>query len=234
MTRIAPILHSSAIDERPTTGPRTPAAAGRGAGRAKPCVTNFGVAARHPRGPWAGLIRLVDDGRLGLDTDEVANRIGPVGPIRGSGSFAAHEVAGTKAMPVSPIAECRRSDVTLLDGRDDIPRLRVSMVTESPIADLMPWQVPTTSGLAGGGDKVHDCHDCHGGADGIDMVRSRNAAGFRRSSKRAVTKLLGPRTDQGRSPIAAAPCDRSVWMSRPNTPTDRVVGARRATLIDAA
>jgi transposase len=109
-------------------------------------LTESEVSIRAERGPWIGLTRFLEDGRLELDTNPVENAIGPVALTRKNALFAGHEVGAENwALLASLVATCKLNRVdpvawiaatlqAILDGHP-----------QSRIEDLMPWRFPTQS-----------------------------------------------------------------------------------------
>ena len=65
---------------------------------------------------WPGLIRFLDDGRLGLDTNPVENQIRPVALTRQNALFAGNEIGAENwAMLASLVATCKMSAVNPVD-----------------------------------------------------------------------------------------------------------------------
>lgn len=97
----------------------------------------------------AGLIRLLEDGRLELDTNSVENQIRPIALTRKTTLFAGHEVGAENwAMLASLIATCKMSDVNPIDYVADILRALLDGHPKSRIEDLIPWQFRKASSLA--------------------------------------------------------------------------------------
>ncbi|BBZ97116.1 hypothetical protein JOE51_004879 [Bradyrhizobium japonicum] len=73
-------------------------------------------AIRYPLSRWEGLTRVIDDGRIELDTNPVENAIRPICLTRKNALFAGHEVGAENwALLSSVVATCRLNDVNPVD-----------------------------------------------------------------------------------------------------------------------
>jgi transposase len=101
---------------------------------------------RYALSHWAGLTRVLDDGRLELDTNPVENAIRPVALTRKNALFAGHEVGAENwAQFASIVATCKLNDVNPLAYIADTLRAILDGHPQSRVDELMPWNFRKTS-----------------------------------------------------------------------------------------
>ena len=104
---------------------------------------------RYTLGLWPGLCRVLEDGRLEMDTNPVENQIRPLALTRKNALFAGHEVGAENwALLASLIATCKLSDVNPVDYITETLRAVLDGHPKSRIEELMPWHFRKTSSLA--------------------------------------------------------------------------------------
>lgn len=104
---------------------------------------------RYTLGLWPGLCRVLEDGRLELDTNPVENQIRPIALTRKNALFAGHEVGAENwAMLASLVATCKMSGVNPADYLADTLRALLDGHPKSRIEELMPWAFRKASSRA--------------------------------------------------------------------------------------
>ncbi|MEM9248433.1 MAG: transposase [Pseudomonadota bacterium] len=99
--------------------------------------------------PWRGLIRVLEDGTLELDTNPVETQIRPIALTRKNAHFAGNRTgAGTWAMHVALPATCKLANVNPVDDRADPLRAILDGHSNSRIEDFMPRRYAQPSSLA--------------------------------------------------------------------------------------
>jgi hypothetical protein len=104
---------------------------------------------RYTLARWPGLTRILEDGRLELDTNPVENQIRKIALTRKNALFAGHEVGAENwAMLASLIANCKMFDVDPVSYLAETLRALLDGHPKSRIDDLMPWNFAPASSLA--------------------------------------------------------------------------------------
>jgi len=91
---------------------------------------------------WDGLIRILADGRIELDTNTVEREIRPIALTRKNALFAGHDIGAENwAIHASLIQTCKNS-VNPLAWMTDVLTKLVNLWPASRFAELMPWAYP--------------------------------------------------------------------------------------------
>ena len=111
-------------------------------------ASRLAIDIRYALNHWAGLTRVLEDGRLELDTNPVENAIRPVALTRKNALFAGHEVGAENwALLASIVATCKLNDVNPVAYIADTLGAILNGHPQNRIEDLMPWRFRKTSTL---------------------------------------------------------------------------------------
>ncbi|OYR08332.1 transposase C of IS166 homeodomain protein [Brucella grignonensis] len=108
--------------------------------RSRPILAELAEAIRYTLSRWEGLTRVLDDGRIEIDSNTVERSIRPIALNRKNALFAGSD-GGTEhwAVIASLIETCKLNDVEPLGYLADVLARIVNGHPNSQIDDLLPW-----------------------------------------------------------------------------------------------